>query len=96
MLDGGDDVVLVDVREPGEWEINRIAGALLIPKSSLESGAGLALLPDDRTPVLYCKTGVRSAQALAAVRDAGFGTAVHLQGGIVAWAERFEPDMPGY
>jgi adenylyltransferase/sulfurtransferase len=96
MLDEGDDVVLVDVREPGEWEINRIAGARLIPKSSLESGEGLALLPVDRTPVLYCKTGVRSAQALAAVRAAGFATAMHLRGGIVAWAQRFEPDMPGY
>jgi len=96
MLDEGDAVVLVDVREPGEWEINRIAGARLIPKSSLESGEGLGLLPVDRTPVLYCKTGVRSAQALAAVRAAGFAGAVHLQGGIVAWAQRFEPDMPSY
>jgi adenylyltransferase/sulfurtransferase len=96
MLDEVDGVVLVDVREPGEWEINRIAGARLIPKSSLESGEGLALLPVDRTAVLYCKTGMRSAQALTVVRAAGFATAVHLQGGIVAWAQRFEPDMPGY
>jgi len=96
LLDEGDDVVLIDVREPGEWEINRIDGARLIPKSALESGAGLALIPADRTPVLYCKSGVRSAQALTAVRAAGFANARHLEGGILAWAQRFEPDMPVY
>jgi adenylyltransferase/sulfurtransferase len=96
LLDEGDDVVLIDVREPGEWEINRIDGARLIPNSALESGAGLALIPADRTPVLYCKSGVRSAQALTAVRAAGFANARHLEGGILAWAQRFEPDMPVY
>lgn len=95
LLDSG-AVALIDVRDPVEWDINHIAGALLIPKSALESGAGLALLPADRTPVLYCKTGVRSAEALATVREAGFTSAQHLQGGIVAWARQFEPDMPGY
>jgi adenylyltransferase/sulfurtransferase len=95
LLDSG-AVALIDVRDPLEWDINHIAGALLIPKSTLESGAGLALLPADRTPVLYCKTGVRSAEALATVKRAGFITARHLQGGIVAWARQFEPDMPGY
>ena len=89
-------VALIDVRDPAEWAINHIDGAVLIPKSSLESGEGLALLPSDRTPVLYCKTGVRSAQALETVKQAGFPTARHLQGGIVAWAREFEPDMPAY
>jgi adenylyltransferase/sulfurtransferase len=96
LLDEGDDVVLIDVREPGEWEINRIDGARLIPKSALESGAGLALIPADRTPVLYCKSGARSAKALTVVRAAGFANARHLEGGILAWAQRFEPDMPVY
>lgn len=62
----------------------------------IDSGAGLALLPADRMPVLYCKTGVRSAQALAAVQQAGIAGARHLQGGIVAWAAEFEPDMAMY
>ena len=95
LLDSG-TVALIDVRDPVEWDINHIAGALLVPKSALESGAGLSLLPADRTPVLYCKTGVRSAEALATVKRAGFTTARHLQGGIVAWARQFEPDMPRY
>lgn len=90
--DGG--IALIDVREPGEWEINRIDGAVLIPKSAIESGE--ALLPAGRIPVLYCKTGVRSAQALAVLKRAGYADALHLRGGIVAWAAEFEPDMVMY
>jgi len=96
LLDSGRSIALIDVREPVEWQINRIAGAQLIPMSELESGAGLAALPQDRTVVLYCKTGVRSAEALAAVKKAGFADALHLQGGIVAWARQLEPDMAMY
>ena len=96
MLDAGADVALIDVREPAEWEINRIDGAVLIPKSAIDAGDGLALLPTDRPAVLYCKSGMRSAQALAAVKQAGFADAVHLSGGILAWAAEFEPDMVMY
>jgi adenylyltransferase/sulfurtransferase len=46
--------------------------------------------------VLYCKTGARSAEVLAAVKRAGFSDAVHLQGGIVAWAKQMQPDMVMY
>ena len=95
LLDAG-QVALVDVREPAEWEINRIGGAVLIPKSSIDSGAGLANLPTGKPVVLYCKSGVRSADALAAVKRAGFADAQHLRGGIVAWAAEFEPDMVVY
>ncbi|MEZ5132305.1 MAG: ThiF family adenylyltransferase [Mycobacterium sp.] len=93
MLDAGQRVVLVDVREPGEWAAGHIDGAVLVPLSAIESGAGLSGLPRDRIPVLYCKTGARSAAALAVLRGAGFADAVHLRGGIVAWANQFDPDM---
>ena len=96
LLDAGNKVALIDVREPAEWEINHIDGAQLIPNSSISSGEGLSQLPRDRMPVLYCKTGVRSAEALTAVRKAGFADAVHLQGGIVAWAQQMQPDMVMY
>ena len=96
LLDSGKNVALIDVREPVEWDINHIDGAQLIPTSLISSGEGLAKLPRDRTPVLYCKTGVRSAEALAAVKKAGFADAVHLQGGIVAWAKQMQPDMVMY
>jgi molybdopterin/thiamine biosynthesis adenylyltransferase/rhodanese-related sulfurtransferase len=96
LLDSGKKVALIDVREPVEWDINHIDGATLIPKSMINSGEGLAKLPADRVPVLYCKTGVRSAEALAAVKKAGFADALHLQGGIVAWAKQMQPDMVMY
>ncbi len=96
LLDSGKKLALIDVREPVEWDIVHIDGAQLIPKSLINSGEGLAHLPQDRMPVLYCKTGVRSAEALEAVRRAGFPDAVHLQGGIVAWAEQMQPDMVMY
>ena len=96
LLDSGAALALIDVREPAEWEIVHIDGARLIPQSAIDSGAGLAMLPPDRRPVLYCKTGVRSAQALAALKRAGFADAVHLQGGIVAWAQQMQPDMVLY
>ena len=96
LLDSGRKVALIDVREPVEWDINHIGGAQLVPKSTIDSGEGLAKLPQDRMPVLYCKTGVRSAEALAAVKKAGFSDAKHLQGGIVAWARQLEPDMVMY
>jgi sulfur-carrier protein adenylyltransferase/sulfurtransferase len=96
LLEAGKKVALIDVREPVEWDINHIDGAQLIPTSSINSGEGLAKLPQDRMPVLYCKTGVRSAEALAVLKKAGFADAVHLQGGIVAWAEQMQPDMVMY
>jgi len=96
LMDSGKPLALIDVREEVEWDINHIEGAELIPKSTIEAGDGLAKLPHDRTPVLYCKTGVRSAEALAVVKKAGFSDAVHLQGGIVAWAKQLEPDMVMY
>jgi sulfur-carrier protein adenylyltransferase/sulfurtransferase len=96
LLDSGKKLALIDVREPAEWEIVHIEGAQLIPQSSINSGEGLAKLPQDRMPVLYCKTGMRSAAALAAVRKAGFADAVHLRGGIVAWAQQMQPDMTMY
>jgi len=96
LLDSGKKLALIDVREAAEWDIVHIDGAELIPQSLISSGEGLAKLPQDRMAVLYCKTGARSAQALAALKKAGFSDAVHLQGGIVAWAEQMQPDMVMY
>ena len=96
LMASGAEIALIDVREPAEWEINRISGAVLIPKSDFDSGAGLAALAPDAVAVLYCKTGVRSAQVLETLRQAGFSGVRHLQGGIVAWAQQLEPDMAMY
>jgi adenylyltransferase/sulfurtransferase len=96
MLDAGKDIAIVDVREPVEWDIVRIQGAALIPKDRILSGEALSELPQNRPIVLHCKTGVRSAEALAALKRAGFSDATHLQGGIIAWANQVDPSLPVY
>ncbi|HEY0538385.1 MAG TPA: adenylyltransferase/sulfurtransferase MoeZ [Actinoallomurus sp.] len=92
----GDDIFLVDVREPNEYEIVNIPGATLIPKGEFLSGAALERLPHDKKVVLHCKSGARSAEALAIVKNAGFSDAVHLGGGVLAWVNQIDPSLPSY
>ncbi|URN10145.1 adenylyltransferase/sulfurtransferase MoeZ [Actinomadura madurae] len=96
MQDRGDDIFLVDVREPNEYEIVSIPGATLIPKGEFLNGSALERLPQDKKIVLHCKSGVRSAEALAVVKSAGFGDAVHVGGGILAWVNQIDPSQPSY
>ncbi|QVI24852.1 adenylyltransferase/sulfurtransferase MoeZ [Nocardia tengchongensis] len=96
MLDAGKPVAIIDVREPVEWDIVRLEGATLIPKDRILSGEALAELPQNTPIVLHCKTGIRSAEALAALKNAGFSDATHLQGGIIAWANQIDPSLPVY
>ncbi len=96
LLDSDKPVYLVDVREPAEWEIVSIPGATLIPKDEILRGDALASLPQDKQIVLYCKTGVRSAETLAAVKNAGFSDAVHVQGGVIGWVNQIDPSLPSY
>lgn len=93
---GEDDFVLIDVREPGEYEIVQIPGSILIPKGDFMDGSALADLPTDKRIVLHCKVGGRSAEALAVVKGAGFSDAVHVGGGVLAWVNQIEPDKPTY
>ncbi len=93
---GERNFVLVDVREPNEYEINRIPGSVLIPKNEFLTGAALEQLPQDQSVVLHCKTGVRSAEALAVLKGAGFADAVHVGGGVVAWVNQIDPSQPSY
>ena len=96
LLDSDKPVYLVDVREPAEFEIVSIPGATLIPKDEILRGDALASLPQDKQIVMYCKTGVRSAETLAAVKNAGFQDAVHVQGGVTAWVNQVDPSLPSY
>jgi sulfur-carrier protein adenylyltransferase/sulfurtransferase len=96
MLDGDDNIFLVDVREPNEYEIVSIPGSVLIPKGEFLSGAALERLPQDRRIVLHCKSGARSAECLAVVKDAGFSDAVHVGGGVLAWVSQVDPSLPSY
>jgi molybdopterin/thiamine biosynthesis adenylyltransferase/rhodanese-related sulfurtransferase len=96
MLDRGEPLDLIDVREPTEYEIVSIPGARLVPKGEFLSGRALGDLPQNKRVVLYCKTGRRSAEALAVVKGAGFADAVHVGGGVVAWVNQIEPHKPSY
>jgi len=96
MLDHGEDIFLIDVREPNEYEIVSIPGAVLIPKGEFLSGAALERLPQDKRIVLHCKSGQRSAEALAVVKNAGFSDAVHVGGGVLAWINQVDPSLPAY
>jgi adenylyltransferase/sulfurtransferase len=96
LLAQGAPVDLIDVREPHEWEIVRLPGARLVPKGEWLDGTALPTLRPDRTPVFYCRTGVRTLAVLAAVHAAGVTGAVHLEGGVVAWANEVDPSLPVY
>ncbi|TDC55092.1 adenylyltransferase/sulfurtransferase MoeZ [Actinomadura sp. KC345] len=96
MQDRDDDIFLVDVREPNEYEIVSIPGATLIPKGDFLNGSALEKLPQDKKIVLHCKSGVRSAEALAVVKNAGFNDAVHVGGGVLAWVKQIDPSQPSY
>ena len=95
-MDAGEDFLLVDVREPAEYEIVQVPGSVLIPKGEILNGSALAALPQDRQIVLYCKSGVRSAEALAALKAAGLTNSVHVQGGVLAWQAQVDPSLPTY
>jgi sulfur-carrier protein adenylyltransferase/sulfurtransferase len=93
---GETDFVLVDVREAYERAIVTIPGAVHVPLAELEHGAALAGLPAGRRIVLHCKSGGRSAKALELVRAAGRTDAVHVAGGVLAWAKQIDPALPTY
>ncbi len=93
-LSRGDDVTLLDVREPHEWEICHIDGGKLLPLSEL--GARMHELDTSRTYYVHCKSGVRSAEAIERLQEAGFTRLKNVTGGISEWAERIDPTMPTY
>ena len=93
---GERDFVLIDVREPIEWEIATIDGAEFIPKGEFLDGSALEKLPQDRQIVLHCKVGGRSAEVLAVLHGAGFSDAIHVGGGINAWSLQVDPETPYY
>ena len=88
------NLVLIDVREPFEWEICHLDGATLIPMGELPNR--LEELDKTKDVVAYCHTGRRSAFALQLLRDAGFAKARHLAGGIAAWSRDVDPSVPMY
>jgi sulfur-carrier protein adenylyltransferase/sulfurtransferase len=93
-LDRGDDLVVLDVREPHEVQICRIEGSTLIPLGELPKR--FEELDRDREMVVQCRSGVRSAKAVAFLRRHGYERAVNLKGGILEWIDRVDPSQPKY
>ena len=93
-MNQGDQIRMIDVREPHELEISKLDGADLIPLGSLASE--MHRLDSAEEIVLFCKSGTRSARALELLAGAGFRKIKNLRGGINAWAEQIDPSLPIY
>jgi adenylyltransferase/sulfurtransferase len=92
-LDRGESVFLLDVREPREYEIANLGGHL-IPLNDLPRR--VHELDSSQDTVVYCHSGMRSGQAVQFLKQLGFRKVKNLLGGIEAWAESIDPDMPRY
>jgi rhodanese-related sulfurtransferase len=94
-LERGDDIQIIDVREPNEYEVARIPGSTLIPLREVLSRMGE--IDATRETVVHCKMGGRSARAIEALNRAGFqGKLLNLKGGITAWSNEVDPSVPKY
>ena len=93
-IDRGDDFFLLDVREPNEFQICRLAGSTLIPLGELPQRTGE--LDRNREMVVHCKVGARSAKAVSLLQERGFTRVSNLKGGILAWIDRVDPSLSRY
>ena len=93
-LDAGDEVFILDVREPNEYQICKIPGSVLIPLGELPRR--YAELPKDKDIVAHCKMGGRSAKATEFLQSVGFKRVKNLKGGILDWIDKVDPSQPKY
>ena len=94
-LDSGDDIQLIDVRQPDEHMFAEIKGAVLIPLAEIVQRQ--EEIDATRNTVVFCRSGMRSANAIKALRHSGFeGDLSNLIGGILAWSDQIDPNVPKY
>jgi adenylyltransferase/sulfurtransferase len=93
-LDQGEDLFILDVRNPEEYQICRLDGSVLIPLPQLQERHGE--LDREREIIVHCKSGMRSQKAIQFLRQQGFGKLKNLTGGILAWADRIDPSLAKY
>jgi len=94
-MDSGEDIQLIDVRQPDEHDFARIKGAKLIPLGDIVKK--MDELDANRETIVHCKAGGRSAKAIEALQKAGFtGEIKNLKGGITAWSNEVDPKIPKY
>lgn len=95
---GADDFVLIDVRNPNEYEIGKIPGSVLVPLPDIENGSGVEKvkeLANGHRLIAHCKMGGRSAKALGILKQAGID-GINVKGGINAWSQEIDPSVPQY
>lgn len=90
------DVLLLDVREQWEYDHTHLDGCLLIPLGELPIRAESLSIPKDRTVVVYCHHGIRSLSGAAVLKQHGFTNVFSLHGGIDAWSQEVDPEVPRY
>ncbi len=93
-MDRGDNIVLLDVRNPDEYDFCKIAGSTLMPLNELPTR--FKELSKDSAIVAQCRSGGRSAKAAAFLREQGFPNVANLTGGILAWSDQVDPSIPKY
>lgn len=94
-MDAGDDIQLIDVRQPDEYAFAKIEGAKLIPLGEIVQR--MSELDETRETVIHCKMGGRSAKAIEALQRAGYqGALKNMRGGITAWSNDVDPKVPKY
>jgi adenylyltransferase/sulfurtransferase len=94
------DYVLIDVRNPNEYEIAKIPGSILIPLPDIENGSGVEKVKElvdvkGHRLIAHCKMGVRSARALSILKEFGIN-GINVKGGILAWSQEVDPSTPQY
>ena len=95
LLDAG-NLILIDVRTPGEWDVARISGAILIPLAELETRVIEIASSSSQPMVVHCHHGVRSLRAVQWLRAYGFSHARSMMAGIDGWSRWVDPSVPRY
>lgn len=95
-LDKGDDLVILDIREPHELQISKLDNTLHIPIREIESRLTELEEYKDKDIVVYCRTGRRSEQCTEFLQAKGFSKAINLTGGIHAWSDDVDPEIMKY
>jgi len=95
-LDAGEDIVLLDVREPRELEIATLENIVHIPVGQLQERVNELAPYKDKTIVVYCRSGGRSLPCMEFLRSVGYQHAFNLTGGILAWADTVDPSITKY
>jgi rhodanese-related sulfurtransferase len=96
MMRDGDDLLLIDCRTSEEWETARIEGAMLVPLQELSIRIGELREHEDRPIVVHCHKGKRSMTVTSVLRELGFANVRSMAGGIHAWSEQVDPNVPRY